>query len=401
MQDSVIVHKIELAESGKAPTRFLLLKDGDVGWEGMKGVSLNAESAKAIIAEFDAHGSAIPIDYHHATEKVRPDLGGKAPAAGHIRKLEYVKGEGLFAVEVEWTAEGREDVEEKRFVYTSPAMLIDKESLQIVRVTSVALTNTPRTIDAKELLEAAERQTATGEKQMDWKATAELIAKKFRIELGDEHPVDAPALDAGAKAMNDVIQLLNARGAALDENASVMAVLQAVVVALSDGEDQETTTETAPEEAEAKAKAQAELEARASQSTTLKMQVVAMRGELDAIAAKDKAAGVEALLGDLVADNRLNPNDEKGMAVAKNFAELDLDRCRDVYATVPQYAPAKATTTFATTGSGTRKTILVAASREWEEKNMGRMVDREGWLNQELRERGLSKLTKTESEALV
>lgn len=98
------------------------------------------------------------IDWEHLSE--RPD--GSTRAAGWVNELRYVGVErslytanvdlsspatpfprpGLWA-RVDWTPEGKGDVESRAYRYLSPVMLIDSESREIQQLISVALTNTP------------------------------------------------------------------------------------------------------------------------------------------------------------------------------------------------------------------------------------------------------------------
>ena len=147
---------IELgAGKGKPPTRFLLLKDGDIGWSNLKGVKLDAEQAANIIEAFVTHGVDLVIDYEHATPAIDSGKRDKAPAAGWIKGLVYVKGEGLYADPVEWTEGAIDEIEKREYKYSSPVIVYDEDTLKIKRLHSVALTNKPRTIGQAELLAAA------------------------------------------------------------------------------------------------------------------------------------------------------------------------------------------------------------------------------------------------------
>lgn len=72
---------------------------------------MDEEAARLIIEAFDAHGTALPIDYEHQTlggEYASPD--GKAPAAGWIEKVFYEQGRGLQAL-VRWNERGAKPCE--------------------------------------------------------------------------------------------------------------------------------------------------------------------------------------------------------------------------------------------------------------------------------------------------
>lgn len=407
-----------LAEGGKAPSRFLLLNEGETPW---KGITLDRETAERVIADFNEHGIKIPIDYHHATERVDPTKGGKAPAAGHIGQLEYVEGEGLFATDVEWTAEGKKDVESRAFIYTSPAILADEDG-NIVRMTSVALTNQPRTVDARELLKAADMlmEAATTRKdsrmtEKDRKLVADVL-KPLRIEIATDHDVDGddlPAVDAVQKAMSDLIEVLKEKGAPIESDASMLTVITAAVEALGGEPEEETTEEEVVEEvAETKETKTAERgsavdRVKLAQYETLNKQVKDLVAKLAERDAADKAAHVETLLAEQVEANKLNPNNEEAMSSARKLAANDPESFTALFAEIASYAPAGATMSSGTTGTGvagSRKRLIADARAEYETGGSSMQIvcpKLATFVNQGLRENKLTMLTEDELKSFV
>jgi phage I-like protein len=225
------------AASGKAPTRILLVNDGDMGWIGAE-YTLDEESAKAVIAEFDKNGVDVPIDHHHATKHAEDDPGAvQAEAAGWIKRLEYVPGEGLYA-HVEWTADGAKQIEAKKFKYISPSLYVVKETGKPILLHSAALTNRPRTRGQRELLEAAElavenigRRNIMDPKKLP--GTIKLVAGQ------DDEGGDAMGMTPEGKLF---VQLQVALG--LSDDASPLEILTAAVAAAKKGEgDEETVSE--------------------------------------------------------------------------------------------------------------------------------------------------------------
>jgi len=132
----------EVVAAPEAPGDVLLVPWGRV--TGAKGdFIVNEQSAREIEQVFQAQGVDLPIDYEHHTvggEFSSPD--GTAPAAGWIKALKVVPGEGIIG-RVEWTPRAAEMVSGREYRYLSPVVFVDKDTLQAVELHSVALTNKP------------------------------------------------------------------------------------------------------------------------------------------------------------------------------------------------------------------------------------------------------------------
>ena len=116
---------------------------------------VDEESGKKVIDAFKAHGTDIPVDFEHQT------LGGSyaspqgtAPAAGWIKSLEAVPGEGLMA-DVEWTEEAKRMLAAKQYRYLSPVAIIRKRDRRVMSLHSVALTNKPAIVGMSAIVNKA------------------------------------------------------------------------------------------------------------------------------------------------------------------------------------------------------------------------------------------------------
>lgn len=105
--------------------------------------TVDAESARRAVEAFEEQGNDLPIDYEHQT------LGGpyasptgQAPAAGWIKRLEAVDGEGLVA-QVEWTQPALAHLAVRQYRYLSPVVVVRKRDRRLVALHSAALTNKP------------------------------------------------------------------------------------------------------------------------------------------------------------------------------------------------------------------------------------------------------------------
>lgn len=398
---------IALAEQGKAPDRFLLIRDGDVGWaDNRQGFVMDPATAARMIAAFEQHGAKIPIDYHHATERVQP--GQKAPAAGFVTRLEYVEGDGLYAAGIEWTDEGRADVESRRFVYTSPAVrYADKRKM--MGVSSVALTNTPRTIDAKELIAAAER-VRQGDRSMDryekLKTAIADIAKRLRITMAQEDEgstediPEFPAISADMKAVGDLIEVLKGAGVEVADDASLATVLQLAIEHIKGMEGSEGGGEGESEGGGSEEAERAKNAAVAAVAESLKTEVAELRKWRDERIASERQSAVDTFLAEQIDANRINPNDEKAVAAARAYAEKDLDGAKAFFASMESYAPSKPTSSAPPVASSGRKAKIAAASREWKEGGMNVSCPVEYYVDEALRESGEELMSDAEKKAL-
>lgn len=97
--------------------------------------NLTEESLKKLA---ETHkGDEILVDADHQSE-----VGGKTEAKGWLSNLFVKDGVGLFG-KIKWTDIGRKLIENRVFRWLSPAWLLDKDTKEPVKMTSVALTNKP------------------------------------------------------------------------------------------------------------------------------------------------------------------------------------------------------------------------------------------------------------------
>ncbi|MDG4811665.1 phage protease [Hydrogenovibrio sp. 3SP14C1] len=119
------------------PDWIELIPAGDLV-TGRDGRSWKNTNPQKIIQSFVDNQADIPVDIEHATELKAPQ-GDPAPAIGWIKALEIRDG-AVFG-RVEWTESGRLIVASKQYRYLSPVFLFTKDEFEIVRITSVGLTN--------------------------------------------------------------------------------------------------------------------------------------------------------------------------------------------------------------------------------------------------------------------
>jgi phage I-like protein len=158
------------------------------------------DDPQAIIAKSEL---PLHVDYEHASE-VRAPKGEEAPAAGWIDKLEV--RDGRIWAHVDWTPRASAMIAEREYRFISPTFWFDSNTLRIVGLVSVALTNRPNlTMTA---LNAQDDETSadasghpkrnTGEKIMD-KEQLKALCKK----LGLQEEASATAILAAVDTLID------------------------------------------------------------------------------------------------------------------------------------------------------------------------------------------------------
>jgi hypothetical protein len=132
----------EIAAAVPAPSRILLCPWGSV--ESSSGnFTVDQESAKAMADEIARRKVDIPIDYEHQTVGGKySSPNGKSPAAGWIKRIEAVPGQGIFGI-VSWTPAGGQAVSDREYRYLSPVLMVRETDGKAMRLVSVGLTNMP------------------------------------------------------------------------------------------------------------------------------------------------------------------------------------------------------------------------------------------------------------------
>ncbi len=102
---------------------------------------IDAASAQAVIARHAARAQPVVIDYEHQTLHKEKN-GQPAPAAGWLKELRWVDGEGLFGA-VALTANARAAVDAGEYLYFSPVFEYAKTDGTVLAVHMGALTNNP------------------------------------------------------------------------------------------------------------------------------------------------------------------------------------------------------------------------------------------------------------------
>ncbi|WP_140918447.1 phage protease [Limnobaculum xujianqingii] len=121
---------------------------------------IDADIAASLIAKAQAKANRLPIDYEHQTLKSAQN-GKPAPAAGWFKQMEWRDVVGLFAIDVDWTADAAKMIAAKEYRYISAVFIYDKTTGRVIEVLHAALTNTPA-LDGMEEVTLAAASYAAG-----------------------------------------------------------------------------------------------------------------------------------------------------------------------------------------------------------------------------------------------
>ena len=147
-QPSIIALSAQLIElGGTVPTEIKLLPAGkfrakDGRPEGLAGWVMNDASANALLSASTDQADKYLIDYDHQTLHSKVN-GQQAPAAGWFAELAWRPDDGLYAVDVEWTAAASAAIEAKEYRYISPVLRYNPETGEVTGLLMAALVNYP------------------------------------------------------------------------------------------------------------------------------------------------------------------------------------------------------------------------------------------------------------------
>ncbi len=102
---------------------------------------LDDKAAADLVARMASRVSDIVIDYDHQT-LYKEANGQPAPAAGWFKQIEWRPGDGLYAVDVRWTAKAAAEIAATQFKYFSPVFSYAPDG-RVLALGPSALTNDP------------------------------------------------------------------------------------------------------------------------------------------------------------------------------------------------------------------------------------------------------------------
>jgi phage I-like protein len=130
--------ELNFSTDGAVPDAIELLPRGPrfVGRDGREFVVPDPD---ALAAAFNAANQPVVIDIDHASEEARP--GTIVPAVGWVDRLEV--RDGAIWGHVRWSDLGRELMAQQAYRFVSPALIVNRVSRVVARLTSVGLVHKP------------------------------------------------------------------------------------------------------------------------------------------------------------------------------------------------------------------------------------------------------------------
>lgn len=167
------------------------------------------------------------FDYEHQT--LHAEQNGKpAPASGWFNPtdLEYVPGEGLYALNVRWTSKARDLLKNDEYRYISPVFHYNKQTGRPTKLRHFALTNDPAVdgMDKVAVLKASKTPVNNGDSPMN--AAQKLLELLGVIVKGDS------ITDADYTQATTVLTALKAKADEVDQLSNDLSTAQDQVAVL-------------------------------------------------------------------------------------------------------------------------------------------------------------------------
>jgi len=204
------------------PTRVVLVPWGEVE-SANGGFVVDRESAEAAVRAFAAQGHDLPIDYEHQTlGGPYASPSGRAPAAGWVKRLEVIEGEGVVGT-VEWTRPAIEHIAARQYRYLSPVVIVRKSDRRLVALHSAALTNKPAIARMRAIVNTALLPEETrGTREETEAGPMGTLWEDLRGRLGVDGEAGEEAVLAAASQRIGELQGQLARRAAEEQAAEAM-----------------------------------------------------------------------------------------------------------------------------------------------------------------------------------
>lgn len=136
--------------STEPPSEFLIWAFGETRFRWLDGrehaITLDAATAQCLMERYARVGHDLPIDYNHASTTTVDDRQARAAGSFEVE----LRGDGLWAVNVRWTADAEGYIRRREYRYVSPTWNEDKDGP--VELVNLALTANPATLGARPLV---------------------------------------------------------------------------------------------------------------------------------------------------------------------------------------------------------------------------------------------------------
>lgn len=331
-------------------------------------VIMDEKAAEAVIANFAERGVNVPIDYEHST-MFKAGKGEASIAAGWITALEWSPTDGLIAT-VEWNARAKQQIKDGEYRYLSPHLFTNPETRRVDWLMAVALTNTPKIKNMRELVAAsvaaANAGLSNGEHTMlkknrarlcsvlslkDEATDEEIIAQVEEVAVQDpdnpENPEEVSAEDQAVIAVKGL--LMEMQRALMEANvigadSSLADAMQAALDLIGKPKEEgaeEAAASIACALGMAKGKKHTTAEIVASITAKIATTVPAaelksMQEQVASLTAEKKDREATEIVGSLVSAGKLNPYDEDKMKWAREQARTNTEQFCSLMENAPE-----------------------------------------------------------------
>lgn len=273
--------------------------------EGLGGWQMDASIANRVIAQARQRTNPFVIDYEHQTLNSEAN-GQPAPAAGWFSNLEWREGDGLYAVDIDWTARAKRYVSDDEYRYFSPVFLFDPDTGAVTKLLHGALTNDPALDGMAQAAAAARRQFLPD--QSETAPMRDQIIKALGLKKDTTEEQALEAVTALKKRADDEHQVLD----------TIRETVTEAGVEIADDAEAEKVAEGVASLKQARDDAQAGMAAlkksggKVDPAKFVPIEAVnALRDEVAALRADHTSGQVEDLVQAGLDDGRLLPAQEK------------------------------------------------------------------------------------------
>ena len=210
---------LSLALTLQATADVQLLPQGEfVGRDGRpgKGLTWKLSDAKgqALATRLNAAHKTVRFNFDYEHQALLSEENGQpAPASGWANTFEWRNGQGLFALNVQWTARAKQMIEGDEYGYISPAIVFDTRTGEVTGVVNASLVNIP----SLELSPVAEQTMARLNarpfsqplEQSDMNPVLKALLESLGLNVSEDTTAEqATAAVAALKAKADKVDVL-------------------------------------------------------------------------------------------------------------------------------------------------------------------------------------------------
>lgn len=137
---------------------------------------LTPERGQALVAEAAQRSGDYLIDYEHLSLK----QGERAKPAGWFKALEW-RADGLYVTDARWTDEAKRMIQAGEYRFVSPLFSFDQNSLEVLDLVSIALTNN---LALQGLTDLARVAVNSAQRPAAGQVPGSLSAQEFEMRFG-------------------------------------------------------------------------------------------------------------------------------------------------------------------------------------------------------------------------